>query len=142
MLDVSVTFGFLYKLVPRFVRERMAGDRSENGWIHHPHKKLAWKTQSLDTEQESAIPALNEVQPELPTPSRNRFPPHELEIIVHRAASHVSSLDILISLRQITAQYLQVGMSHQLLKGKYIHAIAEHDQSKRTPKIMGSWNVL
>lgn len=65
-----------------------------------------------------------------------------LKIIIHRAASHVRSMNVLIRLCQVAAEHLEIRMSHQLLQSKDVHSIAKHDQSERAPKIMGRWNAL
>lgn len=48
----------------------------------------------------------------------------------------MSSLDILVGLRQVTTQNLQVRMCHQFLEDKDIYPIAQHNQGKRAPEIV------
>ena len=59
-----------------------------------------------------------------------------LQIAIHRTTSHMGGMNILIGLCQVAAQDLQVGMPHQFLEGKDIHAIAQHDQGKGTAEVM------
>jgi len=52
------------------------------------------------------------------------------DIIIARASVHMRQLTILIVLSKVTAQYLQITMSHQSLQNKDIHTTLGHVEIK------------
>ncbi len=58
--------------------------------------------------------------------------------IVHRAAAQVGGLDVGIVLCQVPPHDLQIGVPEKALQREYVHAIPQHVECERAPKVMRS----